>query len=30
MDDLNNEIVEWVHSQSQWVQLAATKVYAQE
>jgi len=30
MDDVNNEIVAWVHSQPQWIQLAATKVYAQE
>lgn len=30
MNDVNKEIVEWVHSQSQWVQLSATKVYEQE
>lgn len=30
MNDVNKEIMEWVHSQPHWVQLAATKVYAQE
>ena len=30
MNDVNKEIMEWVHAQPHWVQLAVTKVYAQE
>lgn len=30
MSNVNNEIVDWLHAQPHWVQLAATKVYAQE
>ena len=30
MKDVNKEIMDWVHAQPNWVQLAATKIYAEE
>jgi energy-coupling factor transporter ATP-binding protein EcfA2 len=30
MKDVNKEIMDWVHAQPSWVQLAVTKIYAQE
>lgn len=30
MNEVNKEIIEWIHSQPHWVQVAAEKVYTQE